>query len=173
MRSAIILISVVSLAASLSFGQGNNSRWEKFNSLIGNWSGEGKGKPGNGAGYFSFKLDLSNNILVRNSHAEYPATKDKPLIVHDDLMIVYPDKSGNPNRAIYFDNEGHVINYSITFQNDSDIVFTSQRIPDVPVFKLTYSGIDTNLVNVKFEMSNDGEKFITYVEGRSIRIQEH
>lgn len=172
MRSAFILLSITFLAASLSFGQGNDSRWEKLNSLIGDWKGEGSGKPGEGGGHFSFKLDLNENILIRTSHTEYPATKDKPLIVHDDLMIVYPDNSGNPNRAIYFDNEGHVINYSVTFPNDNDIVFTSDRIPNVPVFKLTYSKIDDNLENVKFEMSNDGEKFITYIEGKSIRINK-
>jgi len=78
----------------------------------------------------------------------------------DDLMIVYPDYKGSPAKAIYFDNEGHTINYSITY-GDNSIAFTSDKIPNVPIFRLTYTLLETEIVNTKFEMSQDGEKFST------------
>lgn len=165
--NSIALILIFSIT-TIIYGQ-ENSNWKKLNILIGNWKGEGSGKPGEGEGYFSFNYDLNNKIIIRKSHSEYPATKDKPLIVHDDLMIVYLNYSGNPEKAIYFDNEGHVINYSITFPNDNDIVFTSDKIPNGPIFRLTYSKLENDLLNVKFEMSQDGENYITYVEGKSKR----
>lgn len=171
MRLNLLLAAALIVTAAAVFGQENSKNWDKFNYLIGNWKGEGSGKPGEGTGYFSFKLDLDNNILVRKSHSEYPASKDKPLIVHDDLMIVYLNNSGIPVKAIYFDNEGHVINYSVSFPNDKDIVFTSEKIPNVPVFRLTYSAIDSNTVNTTFSMSQDGENFRTYVEGKSKRSE--
>ncbi|MGE5429984.1 MAG: hypothetical protein ACM3QX_02865 [Syntrophomonadaceae bacterium] len=171
MRLNLLLAAALIVTAAAVFGQENSKNWDKFNYLIGNWKGEGSGKPGEGTGYFSFKLDLDNNILVRKSHSEYPASKDKPLIVHDDLMIVYLNNSGIPVKAIYFDNEGHVINYSVSFPNDKDIVFTSEKIPNVPVFRLTYSAIDSNTVNTIFSMSQDGENFRTYVEGKSKRSE--
>lgn len=171
MKLNLILAAVLVIASTAVFGQEKSSNWEKFNYLIGNWKGEGSGKPGEGQGYFSFETDLNNNILVRKSHSEYPASKDKPLIVHDDLMIVYLNNSGIPGKAIYFDNEGHVINYSVTFPNSKDIVFTSEKTPNAPVFRLTYSVIDTNTVNTTFSMSQDGENFRTYVEGKSKRSE--
>ena len=99
-------------------------------------------------------------------HSEYPAAPGKPDVIHDDLMIVYPDYSGTPSKAIYFDNEGHTINYAITYA-DNTIVLTSDKIPNVPTFRLTYSLLPESVVNTKFEMSQDGTSFSTYVEGKS------
>ena len=86
-------------------------------------------------------------------------------------MIIYPDYSGNPAKAIYFDNEGHIINYSIMY-DDKSIVFTSGWIPDVPVFRLTYSLLENETINTKFEISQDGDKFTTYIEGISKKIRK-
>src|ERR1700749_2872292 len=88
---------------TISFGQ-QNATWAKWSWLMGEWKGEGSGEPGKGGGVFSFKPDLDSKILVRKSHSEYPASGTKPAIIHDDLMIVYPDFPGNPSKAIYFDN---------------------------------------------------------------------
>ena len=169
MKLKLLIIITFLFNSTLTHCQENSNHWDKFNYLIGNWQGEGSGDPGKGEGYFSFKLDLDNKILIRNSHSEYPAVKDKPLIIHDDLMIVYLNYSGKPERAIYFDNEGHVINYSITFSDSNDIVFTSDIVPKFPIFKLTYSKIENDLLNTKFEISQDGKNYITYVEGKSKR----
>ena len=148
-----------------SFAQ-QNTTWAKWQWLIGEWQGEGAGKPGAGSGTFSFKPDLNEKILVRKSHSEYPAAPGKPDVVHDDLMIIYPDYSGTPSKAIYFDNEGHTINYTITYIVDG-IILTSDKIPNVPAFRLTYSLLHDETVNTKFEMSQDGTTFTTYVEGKS------
>jgi len=57
------------------------------------WRRRWSTRPGNR--FFSF--DLDRNILVRQSHSEYPATPDNPGTIHDDLMIVYPDYTGEPD----------------------------------------------------------------------------
>ena len=147
-----------------------NSRWNNWSWLIGEWKGERSGKSGQGGGTFTFKNDLDQRILVRKSHSEYPATGNEPRIIHDDLMVIYPDLSGNPVKAIYFDNEGHTINYSIVYL-DRSIVLTSDKIPNIPVFRLTYSHLKDDTVDTKFEISRDDVKFNTYIEGRSIRIK--
>jgi len=167
MKVKLILIITLLGIFTTCFGQ-QTPRWEKWNWLIGEWVGEGNGTPGKGGGYFNFSLDLDKKILVRKSHSEYPASENKPKVIHDDLMIVYPDYTGNPSIAIYFDNEGHTINYTIAYSEKS-IIFTSSKIPNVPVFRLTYTLLDNESVNTKFEMSQDAEKFITYIEGKSIK----
>jgi hypothetical protein len=147
-----------------------NSSWAKWSWLMGEWKGEGSGEPGKGGGTFVFKNELDGKILVRRSHSEYPASGSKPAIVHDDLMIVYPDLSGKPAKAIYFDNEGHTINYSITY-SDKTIVLLSDKIPNVPIFRLTYIMLDDKTIDTKFEISQDGEKFMMYIEGKSVKVK--
>ena len=169
MRTKITL-TIAFLGVFLTVFSQPNPTWEKWNWLIGDWAGEGSDQPGKGGGTFTFKADLDQKILVRKSHSEYPALGSKPEITHNDLLIVYPDHSGNGSKAIYFDNEGHIINYSITF-SDQSIILTSEKIPNVPLFRLTYTLLEDQKVNTKFEISRDGANFNTYLEGNSIKIR--
>jgi hypothetical protein len=168
MRKFVILILLV-LNNFAGYSQEKNSLG-KWQWLIGEWKGEGDGQPGKGSGSFTFLPDLDSKIIVRKNHSEYPATKDKPKIVHDDLMIVYMNSSGGLNKAIYFDNEGHVINYSVRFENNL-IVMTSDKMANMPIFRLTYTSLDQKNISVKFEMSQDGEKFNTYTDGKCVRVK--
>jgi hypothetical protein len=165
MRIRLALILALSGILSASFGQTNDS-WIKWSWLTGDWVGEGTGQPGTGGGTFSFQFDLNNKILVRKSHSEYPASDNKPKVIHDDLMIIYPDLKGNPGKAIYFDNEGHTINYSITYSEKS-VILLSEKSTNAPIFRLTYTLLENGIVNTKFEMSQDGVKFMVYIEGKS------
>jgi hypothetical protein len=132
---------------------------------MGEWVGEGTGAPGEGTGGFTFSYDLQNTVLVRKNYANYPATKDRPAFTHDDLMIVYQE-SGK-TRAIYFDNEQHVINYSVTVSSDSgSIVFVSDAVPSTPRFRLTNTKMSTDKMAITFEIAPPGkpEAFTRYIE---------
>lgn len=170
MKSKLFLFLVL-VAMTLNTEAQQKTAWENWNGLMGNWIGEGSGEPGSGGGTFSFSPDLDQNILVRKSHSVYPASGNKPEIIHDDLMIIYKDFSENTSRAIYFDNEGHTINYQIEYLEKS-IVLTSEKIANVPVFRLTYTMLEAGLVNTKFEISQDGTNFMTYIEGKSKKINK-
>ncbi len=150
-----------------TFGQ-QESTWKGWSWLIGEWTGEGSGEPGQGSGSFSLLPDLDGKILIRKNHSEYPATAEKPKIVHDDLMIIYLDQAGQPTKAIYFDNEGHLINYEAAF-SENTIVLTSSKLQEQPVFRLTYIPIDGQTVNIRFEISPDGRTFHLYTEGKCFR----
>lgn len=168
MKVRLIFTLTFIMLTSVCVGQ-QNTKWDKWSWLMGEWKGEGSGQTGQGGGTFSFTYDLDKNIIVRKSHSEYPATVNKPEIIHDDLMIIYPDNKQESARAIYFDNEGHVINYLISFA-DSSIILESCKEGNTPVFRLTYLQLENDMVNTKFEMSQDGHKFMTYVEGKSKKI---
>lgn len=161
------IIAFFCIATGLSAQQ---NPWTKWSWLIGEWKGEGSGQPGQGNGTFSFTPDLDSKILVRKAHSEYPANGNRPATVHDDLLIIYPDFTNNPSKAIYFDNEGHTINYSISY-SDKSIVLLSDKIANFPVFRLTYVLLDDKTVDIKFEISQDGEKFMTYLEGKSAKTK--
>lgn len=168
MKINIILTVATFCFFTTSFGQ-QNFIWNKWENYIGNWIGEGSGIPGQGSGTFSFTLDLDKNVLIRKSHSEYPSTEGK-VQIHDDLMIIYLDTKKNPSKAIYFDNEGHTINYQISY-TDKAIILTSERIPNSPVCRLVYSMDDNDTCNTQFELSQDGTKFTPYIEGKSKRIK--
>jgi len=166
-RIKIVMIFILLGINVLSYAQ-QSEAWKNWDWLLGEWSGEGSGEPGQGDGAFSFKLDLDNNILRRISHSEYPSREGNSILIHEDLMIVYLDSTKKPTKAIYFDNEGHTINYEINYLSNS-IQFTSNRVANNPIFRLTYTLLDNDLVNTKFEMSFEGGDFNTYIEGKSVR----
>ncbi len=168
----VFVIFILIATANKSFGQlpdpdSHRDQWNQWAYLIGAWKGEGDGKPGQGKGSFSFLPDLDGKVLVRKNHSEYPASTGKQAIIHDDLMIVYVEGSGAAAKAIYFDNEGHVINYAVSYL-ESEIVLVSDVIQNLPRFRLTYHEIDKKTLHVKFEIASpsNANDFKTYLEGR-------
>jgi outer membrane lipoprotein-sorting protein len=169
MKAKLLLAAV--LLSLVTFCQAQqNQKWEKWGWLLGAWKGEGSGKPGQGYGSFAFSFDLNNQVIVRRNHTEFPDVQGKPVTAHDDLMIVYYDPAGGAAKAIYFDNEGHVINYTVSFI-DKSIVLTSEKTGNTPAFRLTYTPLEKGDVDIVFDMSQDGTTFVTYLEGKSKRAR--
>ncbi len=168
MEKKIILIILFFAALPHLSADDNSQIWRPFDYLIGHWTGGGEGQPGTGGGTFDFSYDLDQNILIRRSHSEYTSQGSSVRTVHDDLLLIYLE-TALPEKAIYFDNEGHVIHYTVTDLSDSLISFTSGQDLKTPVFRLTYIRLGEKKVNVKFEMSRDGKKFMTYIEGKSFK----
>jgi hypothetical protein len=167
MRIAALLL----LTASLWAAPGD---WEALQSLAGTWVGEGSGSPGEAAGYSTFEPDLQGKIFVRHNHASYPATKDRPAFDHDDLMIVYRPAPGQPMRAIYFDNEDHVIHYGVEVSPDGNrIVFVSDAGEPGPRFRFTYSKLDADRLGFRFEIAPPGKpgEFAKYIDGEVRRAK--
>jgi hypothetical protein len=169
----ILLFAILLVSGQLLFGQQKTKdQYEKWNYLIGEWVGENSGQPGAGEGKFSFQTDLDGRILVRKSSTKYPATTSSSELVHNDLMIIYPNGADNTQEAIYFDNEGHTIKYKISF-TDKAIVLTSDIIPNAPRFRFTYTAIDGKTVNASFEMASPQapEEFKMYLEGKANKVK--
>jgi hypothetical protein len=145
--------------------------WGPWQFLVGNWVGGGEGAPGQGMGAFDFTPDLQNKILVRHSHADYPASAGRPATVHDDLLIVYAPTDSGTARAIYFDNEGHTINYTAGFSADAKkLSFVSDPAPG-PRFRLTYEKTAADTLGISFDIAppKNPDSFSTYVAGKAWR----
>ena len=170
MNRKIFIIITLACFNFIGFAQ-QKPDWQKWSWLVGEWQGEGSGQPGQGTGTFTFSFDLDRNILVRKNHTEIPANQGNPKLIHDDLMIIYADSEGNPGRAVYFDNEGHTIFYTISYSENA-IILTSDKTDNMPIFRLTYNKIDDEKTNIQFAMSKDGSVFINYLEGKSIRVKK-
>jgi hypothetical protein len=139
-------------------------RWAQLAFLIGEWTGEGGGGPGEGSGGFSFLPDQNGTILARKNRADYPASKDRPAFSHTDLMIVYKDDG--KLRAIYFDVEDHVIHYDVEPSGDGKSVrFLSAN------YRLTYTKTGTDTVAIKFDIAPPDQPgvFKTYIDAMARR----
>jgi hypothetical protein len=146
--------------------------WEAWKFLVGEWEGGHEGDPGQGYGTFSFSFDLDKNILVRKSRTVFPATKEREGYAHDDLLIIYTEFIG-VKRAIYFDNEEHVIHYEVNVSPDQkSIILESDPVPSAPQFRFTYIKTGPDTLNARFEMTPPGVTgaFFIYLEGTSRRI---
>ena len=161
------------LLTNALLAQSPEKGWEKWQYLIGEWKGEGSGQPGSGAGMFTLKPKLGGSILERKGKTEIGATATQPATIHEDVMIIYKNREGNPVRSIYFDNENHVINYDISY-SDNKIILTSEPNPAAPRFRLIYEMLENKLMNTRFEMAmpNAPEVFKTYIEGKSVKVKE-
>ncbi len=149
--------------------------WEAWKFLLGEWEGEHTGNPGEGTGAFSFSFDLDENILVRKSRTVFPTTPEREGYAHDDLVIIYTEYTGE-NRAIYFDNEQHVIHYAArVFPDNATITLESDPLPGMPQFRFTYTKLGENKVHARFEMTPPGQPgaYFTYIEGASTRIDRY
>jgi hypothetical protein len=146
--------------------------WEPYHYLVGDWVGEG-GRPGQGTGRFSFRWDLQKHVLVRRGFAEFPAAQGRPVTVHEDLMVIHTGEDGEM-KAVYFDNEGHVIHYAIEVAKDGrTLVFTSAPSTTAPRFRLTYTKGQADDVLIKFETTPPGKPdgFRTYLDGKARRAE--
>ncbi len=173
MRKIIIPLFLVFVLVQQTVAQNVTSGWEKWQYLMGAWDGEGNGQPGNGKGSFTLKPKLGGSILERKGRTEIEATASRPAAVHEDVMIIYKNREGNPVKAIFFDNENHVIPYDITY-SDNKIVLTSEVNPAMPRFRLIYEKLEDKVMNTRFEMAmpNAPEVFKPYIEGKSKKVKE-
>jgi hypothetical protein len=147
-------------------------RWAAFRFLVGEWTGEGSGQPGQAKGGFSFRPDLAGRVMVRRNRAEVTTTAGLPPTIHEDLMVVYPAARGQPLRAVYFDNEDHIINYTVQgSENPRTLTFESESDPRTPRYRLIYTLKGEDRVGITFAIAPPGkpEEFKTYIEASARR----
>jgi hypothetical protein len=167
-----LVLGLSLLAAATARAETKDDSWSGFHFLLGEWVGEGDGAPGKGSGGFTLASDLGGKILVRRNRAEYPAVNGRPAAVHEDLMVINPAKTGQSALATYWDNEGHVVHYTVTPGNEGrSLTFLSDQVANEPRFRLTYTKRDKDAVALKFEIAppNKPDAFKTYIEANCRR----
>jgi hypothetical protein len=165
----VVALAVVLLAMGGARADSTDEPWSAFRFVIGEWVGEGDGAPGKGSGGFTITPELGGKVLVRKNRADYPAANGKPASHHEDLMVIHPSKDGHGARATYWDNEGHVIVYTVTPSDGGKVLtFLSDVAAGEPRFRFTYVKGEKDTVGIKFEIAPPGkpEAFRTYIEAK-------
>lgn len=146
--------------------------WSRWRFLLGEWAGTGSGDPGAGSGGSTFALELDGNILVRYSRADYPAAAGRAALGHRDLLIVYPGASDSLFRAVYFDNEGRVIQYRVLAPAAGGrLIFDSEGAEPGPRFRLIYQAMAGDSLGVEFLIAPPGGELKRYVGGALRRVE--
>lgn len=140
--------------------------WKPFQFLIGTWEAKTQGGSAQAAasGTYSFQPELRNHILARHSTSAGCKGPTDFDCEHGDLLYVYQNAPGRPYQAIYFDSEGHVIHYEVSFPTPSTAVFLSAPSQQAPQFRLSYELKGSAMLG-KFQMRMPGQtEFRSYLE---------
>jgi hypothetical protein len=157
MRSsrAMARVVMVLLGCSASAQVAATAPLDSLAFVLGEWKSDGGGKPGAGSGGFVFAHGLQDRVIVRTSHADYPAQQGRPAYRHDDLMVLYPTETGRI-RADYYDSEGHVIRYAGTATGE-ELTLTSDADAAGPRFRLTYKLGPDGVLSGRFDIAQAGK----------------
>lgn len=164
--STIVKSAMRAVLAVLALHAQSNASWNKLDFLLGDWTGvagEQDTPVGAGQGAFSFKPELKQHIVVRRSKAHYALG-----VEHDDLMVIYLEDLNSAPRAIYFDTEGHVIQYTLNFPSPERVVFESDGTQAGPKYRLTY-WMENSSLNGRFEIAKPAGEYKTYMSWTSKR----
>jgi hypothetical protein len=162
-RFTICLLHLVAgliLPLSVSAGPGPAKFGPQWQPLLGEWKGEDAAGAKSGA--CGFHLSPADHVIVRTNHAVLAGAAP-----HDDLMIIYPGATEEKGRAVYFDNEGHVIEYDADWSADGNTLTLISKPAAGPRFRLIYKKTDATSFSVNFEMAPPGQaSFKTYTSGK-------
>jgi hypothetical protein len=168
MAHGVLMAGILFLLVPVQFFTQSYPSWGPLEFLLGEWSGTGSGNPGEVvAGKSSFTFDLDKHILVRKSQAELAARPgEKTGSLHFDLLIISPGAGEVKYRGVYFDNEGHVIQYRISCtEKPQTALFESEATGGGPRFRLIYTVLPDGLLNVEFQIARPGGEFQVYTKG--------
>jgi hypothetical protein len=101
--------------------------------LEGTWDAKTTTGAAAAGGTYTFAKELNGHVLARHSSAAN----------HADLLYIYPE--GAALRAIFFDNEGHTIHYTVSTPDPHTAVFLSGQ------FRLVYE-LKDGVMSGKFQM---------------------
>lgn len=159
-----MVLGVLSVGAQTTPDKAVDSPWKKLEFLLGKWTGTAGEKDtplGVGQGGFSFEPELNQKIIVRHNRAAYDSG-----VKHDDLMVIYLDAPNDTPHAIYFDTEGHVIRYNLTFPASNRVTFESDGSQSGPRYRLSY-WLNGRALDGKFEVAPPGAEYKTYLSWTS------
>jgi hypothetical protein len=165
MRAACIAIFLIAATLYAQTLQAGGDPLQPLAFLEGTWDAKAQGNGGAVAnGYYAFRLELGNHVLARHS---YEANCKGPAdfnCEHGDLLYVYADPPGQALKAIFFDNEGHVIHYDVSTPGPATAVFMSDASLPGPQFRLTYT-LKVSILSGKFQMHMPGQtEWRSYLE---------
>lgn len=175
LKQVLILAAILSggglYAQNAPAAQSSTDPWKPLRFLIGTWEAKTQGGSAAAAasGTYTFQLELRDHVLARRAGTGERKGPDDFNCDHRDLLYVYPEAPGQPYKAIYFDNEGHVIHYEVTTPAPGTAIFLPDPSRGGPRFRLVYE-LKGSVMSGKFQMQMPGQaEFRSYLEWSGAR----
>jgi len=125
--------------------------------LIGTWDARTVNNPAvTASGAYTFRTELNGHVLARHTVAAGCKGPEDFNCEHGDLLYIYSERPGQPLRAIYLDNEGHVIHYNVTAPTPTTAEFLSDAAAPGPQFRLFYE-LKDKVMSGKFQIRMPGQ----------------
>ncbi|MDE1155044.1 MAG: hypothetical protein PW735_04860 [Acidobacteriaceae bacterium] len=151
----LLLAATICALPACAQTQPEPSPWKPLEFLLGTWEAHASGAAGaDSIGSYTFGYELKNHVLARHSKAGSCKGPANFNCSHSDLFYVYEEDSGL--KAIYFDNEGHVIHYVVSSPQPGTAVFLSNASAAGPRFRLTYV-LHGSVMEGTFELQMPGQ----------------
>jgi len=167
--SLFVLFLITQPIAAQSSG---GDPWKALSFLEGTWAAttEGGVAGAKSSGTYTFQPELGQHVLARHtltrSGCNGPAAYD---CEHSDLLYIYQESGSSSLKAIYFDNEGHVIHYDVSTPSPGSALFLSAGSGPGPQFRLVYE-LKGAIMSGKFEMRIPGQnEWKTYLAWRGTK----
>ncbi len=161
-----ILPAILTLPLLAQVSSQPSDPWKALGFLQGTWEAKTNGESGvQVQGTYTFQMELKNHVLARHSHysagCKGPADFDCD---HGDLLYVYQQMPGESLKALYLDNEGHVIHYSVSAPTATSAEFLSDASQPGPRFRLLYE-LHGEVMSGKFQIRMPGQnEWKSYLE---------
>lgn len=171
-----VALVVVSAQSGIAARQGSTPApafGPQWRVLIGDWTGDGGGQPGSAIGRTSYRFEVGDRAIVRRNRADVAASAGRPASVHEDLLVIYAGSKPGEARALYVDNEDHVIHYSAAWSADGKtLTFVSDAMPTATRFRMTYriQSADQHVLDFDIAPPGSPDGFKPYVSGMLRRM---
>ena len=171
---AFVTAFLLALAPALGAQGAPANPFASLSFLKGTWEAKATRPDGVAVnGTYSFAPDLKGTILARHDLSQTschgPANFD---CEHGDLLYVYRDAPGGRLKAIYFDNEGHVIHYIVSTPSPTSAEFLSDGSQPGPQFRLIYE-LKAAVMYGRFQMRMPGgSEWRSYLEWSGAKVAE-
>jgi hypothetical protein len=129
----------VAMAQGAAAPAGKADPFSPLQFLEGAWAAHAAGQGAAADGAYAFRRELDGHVLARHSETAGCRGPEAFDCEHGDLLYVFQDGPGLPLKAIFFDNEGHVIHYAVTVPEPNKVVFLSEAMGVGPQFRLMYA----------------------------------
>ncbi len=167
----LLLLPVVTVLCATLLHAVPADPWSALAFLEGAWDAQTQNAPSGvtASGSYIFRKELGGHILARHSTAAGCQGPADFNCAHSDLLYIFQDAPGQPLKAIYFDNEGHVIHYTVTTPTPTSAIFLSDPTAPGPQFRLVYE-LKAAVMSGKFQTRRPGKsEWTSYLEWSGAR----
>ncbi|HET9747283.1 MAG TPA: hypothetical protein VFP97_16325 [Chitinophagaceae bacterium] len=174
MKTMLILLLLLSLFSDAQMSK-RDSLWLTLKPFVGEWKGEGGGKPGQGIYERSYQFILNNRFIEIRNKSTYPPTDKNPKgEVHEDIGYFSYDNAKKTFMLRQFHIEGFVNEFRLEsiWPDKKTLVFMTESIENIPAgyrAKETYRLIGDDEIEETFEIAEPDKDFKVYSKVKLVR----